>query len=139
MLDLTTIGVLASIFIAIVYLIYRDIRVIMQTVVDLREEFMMLQLGKQSLAQDDETGCYGEEHDEEDEDEEGGEDEEEEEDDEDEADGADDAEGTQGVDVDESGVSSHDTAYDADPIARNRESKETIKTTPRKRVTFESQ
>ena len=75
MLDLTTIGVLASIFIAIVYLIYRDIRVIMQTVVDLREEFMMLQLGKQSLAQDDETGCYGEEHDEEDEDEEGGEDE----------------------------------------------------------------
>ena len=44
--DFQTLGAfaLAAILIATVYLIYRDIRMIMQMVNDLREEFMVLQL-----------------------------------------------------------------------------------------------
>lgn len=53
--DLPTIGAfaLAAILVAVVYLIYRDIRMIMQMVVDLREEFMLLRLGTGDAGSDE--------------------------------------------------------------------------------------
>lgn len=44
--DLPTLGAfaMAAVVIVVVYLIYRDIRMIMQMITDLREEFMMLQV-----------------------------------------------------------------------------------------------
>lgn len=63
--DLPTIGAfaLASILVATVYLIYRDIRMIMQMVVDLREEFMALQIGKHPAAHADDGEDEEEEED----------------------------------------------------------------------------
>ena len=54
--DFQTLGALAlaAVLIATVYLIYRDIRMIMQMVNDLREEFMMLQMSCQQTADGEE-------------------------------------------------------------------------------------
>ena len=65
--DLPTLGAfaLAAVLIATVYLIYRDIRLIMQMMNDLREEFMMMQLAsahggadEDEESDDDEDGDY---------------------------------------------------------------------------------
>lgn len=63
--DFQTLGAfaLAAILIAVVYLIYRDIRLIMQMINDLREEFMLLQLSFKP-GEDDEEDEDGEDVDE---------------------------------------------------------------------------
>ena len=66
--DFQTLGALAlaAVLIATVYLVYRDIRMIMQMVNDLREEFMMLQMSCQQTSDgedDEEEDAASEEED----------------------------------------------------------------------------